>query len=94
MATMVREDMNTAMQGKILTIQQRARLLGKVQDRLKPSMMVRGMDRAIMRSDMLRFSMKMFLAVLLSFLLIIILLIPSSYSTVYFTYRVSKKKGE
>ena len=69
MATMVSEDMKTATQGKILTIQQRARLVGKVQDRLKPSMIVRGMDRAIMMSEMLRFSMKMFLAVLLSFLL-------------------------
>ena len=61
--------MKTATQGKILTKKQRGRLVGKAQDICRPSMIVRGIDRAIIRSEMLRFNMKIFLAVLLSFLL-------------------------
>ena len=45
------------------------RELGRFHVLVRPSMTVKGMERAIKRSDMARLKMKMFLAVLISFLL-------------------------
>ena len=66
---MVREDMKTATHGKTFTIRHMRSTFGRVQDMLNPSTTVRGMERAIMMSDIARLNMKMFLAVLVSLLL-------------------------
>ena len=68
-ATMVREDMKTATHGKTFTIRHMKSTFGRAQDMLNPSTTVRGMERAIMMSDIERLNMKIFLAVLVSLLL-------------------------
>ena len=69
MAIIVREDMNTATQGKVFTRRHSGMRGGSVQDMLNPSTRVRGMDRAIMMSDIAKLKMKIFRAVRDSFLL-------------------------
>ena len=69
MAIIVRDDMKTATQGNVFTSRHSERKGGSVQDMLNPSTRVRGMDRAIMMSEMARLKMKIFRAVRDSFLL-------------------------
>ena len=68
-AIKLRDDMNTATQGNVFTSWHRGSRGGSVQDMLNPSTRVRGMDRAIMMSEMARLKMKMFRAVRDSFML-------------------------
>ena len=65
----VKEDMKTARQGRIFTILQRGRRRGRVQDMLRPSTRVRGREQTVRMSDIARWKIKIFLAVLVSFLL-------------------------
>ena len=69
MAIIVRDDMKTATQGNVFTSRHSERKGGSVQDMLNPSTRVRGMDRAIMMSEIAKLKMKIFRAVRDSFLL-------------------------
>ena len=69
MAIIVRDDMKTATQGNVFTRRHRGRTGGSVQDMLKPSTRVRGMEAAIMMSQIARLKIKIFRAVRDSFLL-------------------------
>ena len=69
MAIIVRDDMKTATQGNVFTRRQRGRTGGSVHDMLNPSTRVRGMEAAIMMSQIARLKIKIFRAVRDSFLL-------------------------
>ena len=69
MAMMVSEDMKTVTQGNVLTNLQRVVLLGSTQDMLSPSITVRGIEVADIKSEMARLKMKILRGVLKSFFL-------------------------